>query len=290
MHPWVSLTSCLLSAARISVCLGGGGGWILEDFQNRTWATRRRDIHIWDGLSGCQSGHPTAPPWFSSRDFEDKSLAWASGGKISWMPSSRSEGARLLRPSERVAGCSELPHPILQALPFPYSLATSSFGKGVDALQERKRHINLRNPRDTGRVSLGHPAGQTGVYRPVSQGFLVVCSRKTGMFVGPVGCPRDTQPSKGFQKFYVFFCYVPFLLLSVRECIQAKPLRRAANCSSLAQLAASISACLLHSVHCCPAPSHPPGQAETGRHASSTAVCWGEASEPGFGLKEMSWN
>ena len=25
-----------------------------------------------------------------------------------------------------------------------------------------------RNPRDTGWVSLGHPAGETGVYRPVS--------------------------------------------------------------------------------------------------------------------------
>ena len=36
------------------------------------------------------------------------------------------------------------------------------------ALDERKRHIKLRHPRDTGRVTLGHPAGQTGVYRPLS--------------------------------------------------------------------------------------------------------------------------
>ena len=43
--------------------------------------------------------------------------------------------------------------------------------------QERKGYINLR--KNTRRVSLGHPAGQTGVYRPVSQGFPVNCYRKT---------------------------------------------------------------------------------------------------------------
>ena len=37
--------------------------------------------------------------------------------------------------------------------------------------EERKGHTSLRKKaRDTGRVSLGHPVGQTGVYRPVSQG------------------------------------------------------------------------------------------------------------------------
>ena len=46
--------------------------------------------------------------------------------------------------------------------------------------QERKGPINLRtNPRGTDRVSLKHPAGQTGIYRPVTQGFPVVCYRKT---------------------------------------------------------------------------------------------------------------
>ena len=49
-------------------------------------------------------------------------------------------------------------------------------------------------------MSLGHPAGQTGVYRPVSQGFPVVYYGKTDIFAGtPAGCPRDTRPSRGFS-------------------------------------------------------------------------------------------
>ena len=43
---------------------------------------------------------------------------------------------------------------------------------------KKKAHKLKKNPRDTGRVSLGHPAGQTGVYRPVSQGFPVIYCRK----------------------------------------------------------------------------------------------------------------
>ena len=58
-------------------------------------------------------------------------------------------------------------------------------------VQERKRHINLRK-------SLGHPAGQTGLYQPVSQELLVIDYGKTdkkGNFAGtPAGCPRDTRP------------------------------------------------------------------------------------------------
>ena len=38
----------------------------------------------------------------------------------------------------------------------------------------KKAHKIKRNPQDTGQVSLRHSAGQTGVHRPVSQGFLVV--------------------------------------------------------------------------------------------------------------------
>ena len=34
-----------------------------------------------------------------------------------------------------------------------------------------------------------YPAGQTGVYWPVSQGFPVVHSRKTGIFAGTLGTP-----------------------------------------------------------------------------------------------------
>ena len=62
-------------------------------------------------------------------------------------------------------------------------------------------------------MSLGHPAGQTGVYRPVSRGFPVVYYRKTDIFcLDTAGCPRDTGHPGGFQKFYVIFSYVPFLL------------------------------------------------------------------------------
>ena len=59
--------------------------------------------------------------------------------------------------------------------------------------QERTRHINLREQ--------GHPAGQTGVYRPVSQKFPVVYYRRTTIFAGtPAGCPRDTRTSRGFSE------------------------------------------------------------------------------------------
>ena len=47
-----------------------------------------------------------------------------------------------------------------------------------NSFELRKAHKLKKNPRDTGRVSLGHPAGQTGVYRPVSQGFPVNYYRK----------------------------------------------------------------------------------------------------------------
>ena len=85
----------------------------------------------------------------------------------------------------------------------------------VRRAQERKGHINL-NPRDTGRVSLGHPAGQTGVFRPVSQGLLLFAIEKRtekGIFAGTLaGCPRDTRPSRRFSETLCFFSYVPFLL------------------------------------------------------------------------------
>ena len=83
---------------------------------------------------------------------------------------------------------------------------------------KERAHKLKKNVWDTGRVSLEHPAGQTGVYRPVSQGFPVNYSRKTdrkgAIFAGtPAGCPRDTRPSRFFfffPKFYVIFSYVPF--------------------------------------------------------------------------------
>ena len=89
--------------------------------------------------------------------------------------------------------------------PFAAPLAHPESGK-------KRAHKLKKNPRDTGRVSLGHPAGQTGVYRPVSQGFPVVYYRKT-QFVGtPAGCPRDTRPSRGFSENLCDFFLCAFLL------------------------------------------------------------------------------
>ena len=42
---------------------------------------------------------------------------------------------------------------------------------------KKTAHKLMCNPQVTGQVSLEHPAGQTGVYRAVSQGFLVGCFR-----------------------------------------------------------------------------------------------------------------
>ena len=71
----------------------------------------------------------------------------------------------------------------------------SRSGKKKD--QERKRQINLRKILGHRPGVPGDPAGQTGVYRPVSQGFPVVYHRKLiekGKFAGtPAGCPRDTR-------------------------------------------------------------------------------------------------
>ena len=66
-------------------------------------------------------------------------------------------------------------------------------------------------------MSLGHPAGQTGVYRPVSQGFPVICFRKMdrkGHLCWDTGWGVPGTPGHPgcFQKFYVIFSNVPFLL------------------------------------------------------------------------------
>ena len=80
---------------------------------------------------------------------------------------------------------------------------------------KKRAHKLKKNARDTGRVSLGHPAGQTGVYRPVSQGFPVNCYRKTdrkGHFLPGhrPGCPRDTRPSRGFSEILCDFFLCAF--------------------------------------------------------------------------------
>ena len=78
-------------------------------------------------------------------------------------------------------------------------------------------HKLKKNPRDTDRVSLGRPAGQTGVCRPVSRELPAIYYRKIdrkraflpGHRPGVPGTPG--RPGR-FQKFYVIFSYVPFLL------------------------------------------------------------------------------
>ena len=48
----------------------------------------------------------------------------------------------------------------------------------LNVQEDKALNLNLRDPRDTGPVPLGHLAGQTGVYLPVSQGVPVVYNRK----------------------------------------------------------------------------------------------------------------
>ena len=77
---------------------------------------------------------------------------------------------------------------------------------------EKRAHKLNRNPRDTGRVSLGHP--------PVSWGFPVICTKKEeekktekGIFaVHRQGVPGTPGHPEGFREFYVIFSYVLFLL------------------------------------------------------------------------------
>ena len=84
--------------------------------------------------------------------------------------------------------------------------------------QERRRHINIRK-------MPGTPAGCPWDTRWDKQGSTGRCPRdlvlftieklaEKGIFAGtPAGCPRDTRAVQGFfQKFYVIFSYVPFLL------------------------------------------------------------------------------
>ena len=70
-----------------------------------------------------------------------------------------------------------------------------------------------KNPRDTGRVSLEHPAGQTGVYRLVSQGFPVIYNRKIerkGHFGRDTGRVYNRVSSRVFSEVLCDFSYVPF--------------------------------------------------------------------------------
>ena len=75
--------------------------------------------------------------------------------------------------------------------------------------RKKRAHKLKKNPWGIGRVFLGHPAGQPGVYRPVSQGFPVVYFRKKSIFAGtPARRPTDTRPSRGFSGISCDFSYV----------------------------------------------------------------------------------
>ena len=79
-------------------------------------------------------------------------------------------------------------------------IVKQTFGMIAKGSGKKKAHKLKKIPWDTGRVSLEHPAGQTGLYRAVSQRLPVVHKRKTDIFARtPAGCPRDTWPSRGFS-------------------------------------------------------------------------------------------
>ena len=87
----------------------------------------------------------------------------------------------------------------------PKDVPASQFGN-THASGKRRAHKLKKNARDTGRVSLGHPPGQTVVYRPVSQRFLVIYYRKTdrkGHFCRDTGRVSQGHPAiQGiFRKF-----------------------------------------------------------------------------------------
>ena len=62
--------------------------------------------------------------------------------------------------------------------------------------KEKARRLT-RNPRNTGRVSLQHPAGGVCYKKPDKKG----------------ACRRDTRHSGGFRKFYVIFVMSGYVLL-----------------------------------------------------------------------------
>ena len=76
---------------------------------------------------------------------------------------------------------------------------------------KRKAHKLKKNARDTGRVPLGHQAGQTG--RCPRHFLLIAIEKRTekGVFAGtPAGCPRDTLPSRGFSEILCDFFLCAF--------------------------------------------------------------------------------
>ena len=99
-----------------------------------------------------------------------------------------------------------------------------------------------------------------GVYRPVSQGFPVVCHGETHIFAGtPAGCPRDTRPPRVFSE---NLCHCDFLP-SHRRPVILKPVGRIFKISDSNPIQGK-----------CRRPSHP----------SKTRV-WGDSAERNRGRR-----
>ena len=94
-----------------------------------------------------------------------------------------------------------------------------SFGNDSE---NNRAHKLKKNPRNTGWVFLGHPAGQTGVYRPVSQGLPNIYYRKTDRkrnFCRDTGRVSQGHPAiqRVFRNFMCIFlmCLFCSLMISV---------------------------------------------------------------------------
>ena len=102
-------------------------------------------------------------------------------------------------------------HSTMHSYTFPYNAR----GLGFPNSGKKKAHKLQKEGRDTSRVSLGHPAGQTGVYRPVSQELPVIYYRKPerkGLFLPGhrPGVPRNPAIEGGFRNFTWFFLMCRF--------------------------------------------------------------------------------
>ena len=88
------------------------------------------------------------------------------------------------------------------------SLCSSLSPTHGQASRKQKARKLKKNPRDTGRVSLGHRVGQTEVYRcPMDfQLFSIERLTKKGIFTRtPTGCSTQTLPASAW-------CLIPALL------------------------------------------------------------------------------
>ena len=86
----------------------------------------------------------------------------------------------------------------------------------TDESGKERAHKLKKNAWDTGRCPWDTRRDKRGSTGRCPRDFLLITIEKRtekAIFAGtPAGCCRDTRPSRGFQKFYVIFSYVPFLL------------------------------------------------------------------------------